>query len=112
MGNKYSRSGGKFSGNHTTFIPAACVVADIASACPFVFNISPGFIKAGLKSVSGDRRVKITAVGAMLLLAVRDNASHQEIHVYSENMQATSLAIAKGSRNAGLGISFGKKELH
>ena len=106
---KDSRSGGKFSGNHTTLIPAAAIVADIAHACPFVTNISPGFIKAGLKSVNGQRRVKISDDGASILLAVRDNTSHQEIHVHSKNMQATKLAIARGSRNAGLQIAFQKQ---
>ena len=108
MGTKNSRSGGKFSGNHTTLIPAACVVADIAAACPGVTNISPGFIKMGLKSVSGQRRVKITEDGASLLLSVRDNTSHQEVRVLSKDMPATKLAIARGARNVGLNISFGK----
>ena len=107
MSNKDSRSGGKFSGNHTTLIPAAAIVADIAHACPFVTKISPGFIKAGLRSVAGQRRVKITDDGASILLSVRDNTSHQEIHVYSNDIQATKLAIAKGARNAGLRIAFG-----
>mgnify|MGYP001589442566 FL=1 len=106
---KDSRSGGKFSGNHTTLIPMAAIVADIAHECPFVTNISPGFIKAGLKSVNGQRRVKISDDGASILLAVRDNTSHQEIHVHSKNMQATKLAIARGSRNAGLQIAFQKQ---
>ena len=109
MSNKDSRSGGKFSGNHTTLIPAAAIVADIAHKCPFVTNISPGFIKAGLKSVSGQRRVKISSDGSSILLAVRDNTSHQEVHVHSKNMQATKLAIAKGSLNAGLQIAFQKQ---
>ncbi len=109
MSTKYSRSGGKFSGNHTTMIPAAAIVADIAHECPFVTNISPGFIKATLKSASGQRRVKISDDGFSILLAVRDNTSHQEIHVYSKNMQATKLAVARGCRNAGLQIAFQKQ---
>lgn len=108
MSDKHSRSGGVFSGNHTTLIPAACLVADIAAKCSHVTNISPGFIKAGLKSVHGQRRVKITRDGASILLSVRDNASHQEMHIHSKNIQATMLEIARGARNAGLGISFGK----
>lgn len=108
MGDKYSRSGGKFSGNHTTLIPAACIVADIAAKCSHATNISPGFIKAGLRSVNGKRRVKITDDGASLLLSVRDNTSHQEIHVHSKDMNTTRLAIARGARNAGLSISFGR----
>jgi hypothetical protein len=107
MSNKDSRSGGKFSGNHTTMISAAAIVADIAHKCPFVTNISPGFIKSGLKSVSGQRRVKISDDGSSILLAVRDNTSHQEIHVYSKNMQVTKLAIARGARDADLQIAFG-----
>src|SRR3989344_4166357 len=102
MSNKDSLSGGKFSGNHTTLIFAASIVADIAHACPFVTNISPGFIKAGLRSVSGQRRVKISDDGSSILLSVRDNTSHQEIHVHSRNMQATKTFIARGALGAGL----------
>lgn len=106
---KDSRSGGKFSGNHTTMIPAAAVVSDIAASCPWVTNISPGFIKAGLKSVSGQKRVKISDDGSSILLSVRDNTSHQEVHVHTKDMQATKLAIARGARDVGLHIAFGKE---
>lgn len=106
---KDKRSGGKFSGNHTTMIPAAAIVADIAAKCPWVTNVSPGFIKAGLKPTSGPKRVKISDDGSSLLLAVRDNTSHQEVRVHSKDMQQTRLAIARGARNAGLTIAFGKK---
>ena len=110
MSNKYSRSGGKFTGNHTTLIPAACTVADIAQDCPSVTKISPGFIKAGLKSVNGMRRVKITDDRLCILLSVRDNTSHQELRIYVTDMQAAKLTIAQGARNAGLNISFGGAE--
>lgn len=103
---KDSRSGGKFTGNHTTFIPAAVLLADIADKCAAVYRISPGFIKAGLKSVSGNRRVKITRDGSYILLAVRDNASQQEIHVYAHDAQVAMHTIARGARNAGLAIAF------
>lgn len=106
---KDSRSGGKFSGNHTTMIPAAAIVADVTHKCPFVTNISPGFIKAGLRSVSGHRRVKISDDGSSIRLSVRDNTSHQELHVHSKNMQASKLAIARGARDAGLNIAFGEE---
>ncbi len=107
MATKNTRSGGKFSNNHTTLIPAAVIIADIASDCPFTYNISPGVIKAGLGSVNGQRRVKIINLGnKSILLAVRDNASQQEIQVYTHNSHETILAIARGARNAGLHISF------
>ncbi len=106
---KDSRSGGKYSGNHTTLIPAAAIVCDIAHACPSVTKISPGFIKAGLHSAHGNRRVKITDSEGSILLSVRDNTSHQEVRVYTSDMQAAKLAIARGAINANLGIGFGKK---
>jgi len=107
---KYSRSGGKFSGNHTTLIPAACIVADIAQRCAHVSNISPGFIKAGLPSVNGKRRVKITSEGASILLSVRDNTSHQEIRVYADNLQEAMTFISKGCLGEGFAISYKTKE--
>lgn len=60
MSDKYSRSGGKYTGNHTTLSPLAATVCDIANKCDVVTKISPGFLKAGLRSVNGQRRVKIT----------------------------------------------------
>ena len=108
MSNKYSRAGKKFSGNHTTLIPLASIIADIAQACPLVTKISPGFIKAGLKSVSGKRRLKITDKGTHLLLSVRDNTSHQEIHVYTSDTNAAKRAIAESAENKGILVSFTK----
>ncbi|HEY4515621.1 MAG TPA: DUF2103 domain-containing protein [Candidatus Paceibacterota bacterium] len=104
---KHSRSGGKFTGNHTTLIPAATIVCDVADACPSVTKIAPDFIKAGLRSVNGQRRVKITEKNGAILLSVRDNASHQYVYVYTKDVQAAKLAIARGARNEGLIISFG-----
>lgn len=109
MGDKDSRSGGKYGGGHTTLIPAAAVVCDAAHASPHVTKISPGFIKAGLRSVSGRRRVKINDCGEGLLLSVRDNTSHQEVRVYVSNIHLARLDISRGARNAGLHIAFNKK---
>jgi len=102
---KDSRSGGKFSG-HTTLVPAAVLVADIANKSAHVYRICPGYIKAGLKSVSGHKRVKITNEGKYILLAVRDNVTQQEVHVYAKDSQQAMLDIAKGARDAGLTIAF------
>ena len=107
---KYSRSGGKYSGNHTTLIPAATLLCDIADTCWSVTRISPGFIKSGLRSVNGQRRVKITERDGAILLSVRDNASHQEVWVYASDIQAAKLGIARGARDANLNISFGGEE--
>ena len=108
MSTKYHRAGGKFNGNHTTLIPVACLIADVANTCPQVTKISPGFIKAGLRAVSGHRRLKIAKEeeSSSLLLSVRDNASHQEIRVYTNDLQKAMEIIARGARDHGIAISF------
>lgn len=108
MSTKNTRSGGKFGGSHTTIIDAAIIVADIANKQLEVTKILVGFIKPGLPSAKGQRRVKIIDRERSILLAVRGNTSHQEIVVYTSDVQKTKLAIAQGARNAGLHISFGR----
>lgn len=110
MSTKTSRSGGKFTGSHTAVIPAAGIVADIAAAQKEVSKISPGFIKMGLRSANGNRRVKITDDGTRILLSVRDNTSHQELSVMSQNKQKTKSAIERGARDAGLSVSSPKNK--
>ncbi len=101
MTDKYSRAGGKYGGNHTTLIPAAAAVCDIANKCPSVTRISPGFIKAGLKSVGGKKRLKMVGENGVILLSLRDNVFHQEVRVYTNNIDVAMLAIARGARDAG-----------
>ena len=55
MGRKNSRMGGKYGGGHTTVIPAAGIIADIAHDCTFVIKISVGFIKSGLPNTKGEK---------------------------------------------------------
>lgn len=110
MPSKGHRQGGKFGGSHTTIIPAAEIVADTAAQQDDVTNISLGVIKAGLPSVNGQRRVKITdAFPGLVVLSIRDNTAHQELRVFTRNPQATRLAIARAARNSGLHIAFGKR---
>ncbi len=106
---KHSRSGGKFTGRHTTLIPLAATVCDIAEASPSVTKISPGFIKAGLKSANGQRGLKITERKGGILLSVRDNTSHQEIHIYVKNMRSATIDIEHGARNRGLRVTFAEE---
>lgn len=108
MSKKSKRSGGKYCGNHTTVSDVAAIVCDIADASPNVTSISVGFLKNGLRPAHGQRRVKIVDQGSCILLSVRGNISHQEIHVYADDKQAAMEAIARGARNAGLAIGFGK----
>lgn len=106
MANKDSRNGGKFSGKHSTLIPVARMVADIADNCPVVTKICLGFIKAGLRSTNGQRRLKITDKGTCLLLAVRDNNSHQEIHVYAEDNVTAKKEISEKASKKGLIVTL------
>ncbi len=101
MSTKNHRSGGKFSGRHTTVIPAAGIVADLAIAQGEVTKVSLGFIKTGLPSANGKRRVKLTQEQGDILLSIRDNTSHQEIRVYTPDIQKTMQAIAREAKNKG-----------
>jgi hypothetical protein len=105
---KNNRSGGKFTGNHTSLVPAAAIVADICDQCEVVYRISPGFIKAGLRPVNGQRRVKITDSQSYILLAIRDNTSQQELHIYATDTQRAKTTIAEGAKSAGFAVSFKK----
>jgi hypothetical protein len=106
MSTKNTRSGGKYGGTHTTVSDCAALVCDIADSCPDVTRISPGFIKAGLPSAGGQRRVKISVLSGKILLSVRGNINHQEVHVYATDIQKATVAIARGCRDAGLHIAF------
>ena len=103
---KTSKSGGKYTGNHTTLIDLAFDVCNIANKCPEVKRISPGFITSGLPSVAGQRRVKITFEADYILLSIRGNTSFQEVHVYVWNLQPALEWIARGIRNHGVAICF------
>lgn len=91
---KGARAGGKVTGTHTTVVPAAGQVVDILEKNGEVKKIVLGYIKAGLPTTKGLRRVKITQDGACLMLAVRDNTSHQEIIVYANDLLLAKKEIA------------------
>lgn len=86
---KNSRNGGKFSGNHTSLIPAAALLSDYLSKCSSIKKISPGVIKAGLSPLRGKRRVKLSHKSPAILLSVRDNTSQQEVYLYSDDLERT-----------------------
>ncbi len=91
---KGARAGGKVTGTHTTVVPAAGQVVDILQKNSEVKKIVLGYIKAGLPTTKGLRRVKISQDGACLMLAVRDNTSHQEIIVYANDLVVAKKEIA------------------
>ncbi len=101
-------NGGKYTGSHTTVIPTARIICEIASACEHVTKISLGFIKTGLKA-NGVQSVKITEKGKYLLLAVKGNTSAQEIHVYVTNIEQAKLSIVSGAKDRNIGIRFPKE---
>jgi hypothetical protein len=106
---KHSRSGGKYTGNHTTLIPFAQQACDAIYNIDCLTKITPGLIKAGLKSANGNRRIKIVDKSdRCILLSIRDNASHQEVAVYVTNLQEGRAAIVQSLRNNNIAISFTK----
>lgn len=104
MSKKNMRAGGKYGGGHTTVIPAAGLIADLAEECAYVTKISVGFIKSGLKPTKSLRRIKITPTEGSLLIAVRDNISHQELRVYVNDVEKAKHAIAAGAHKAGFTV--------
>ncbi len=111
MSSKDHRSGGKYCGSHTTVIPTAGLLVDLAVNQPEVSKIYLGFIKAGLHPVNGQRRVKFTADQGSLLLAVRDNTTNQEIRIYTSDVGKTRLSLARSARNQDVHVSFHKSEI-
>ncbi len=101
-------AGGKYTGSHTTVIPTARIICEIANACSYVTKISLGFIKTGLRA-SGVQSVKIIEKGKYLLLAVKGNTSMQEIHVYVTDINKAKLSIASGAKDRNIGIRFPKE---
>lgn len=100
------RAGKKYGGTHTTVVPAAGMVADIAHKCDAVTKISVGFIKAGLPSAKGRRTLKIKHERGSLLLGVRDNISYQEIRVFANDFTAATTYIAAAAKEAGLTVTI------
>lgn len=110
MSTKSSRSGGKYSGSHTTVIPAANDIVDIAHEQDEVTKIAIGFIKTGLSPSKTGARVKIGfGENGHVLLQIRGNTSQQEIHVFTKDPQTTKLAVARGARNQNIQVIFEKK---
>lgn len=101
MSKKNTRAGGKYGGGHTTVVPAAAIISDIAHNCSYVTKISVGFIKSGLKPTKGLRRIKITEDEGSLLVSVRDNISIQELRVYVTDVAKAKHEIATGAHKAG-----------
>lgn len=109
MSSRCKRSGGKFGGDHTTFIPAAAIAADVACSCQYVTTVSSGMIESP-RTKSGKRRhLKIIDTNWGILLSATDGAAHQEVRVYTTNVPASKLHIARGVRNEQLTISFGNQ---
>lgn len=102
---KDSRAGGKFTGSHTTLIPLAREVCDIAHAVSAVSKISPGFITAGLRPIRGLRRIKIVEREGALQLTIRDNTSLQEVYIYTSDFEGTKKSIARSLVDRSIQIS-------
>ncbi|MFC1720839.1 DUF2103 domain-containing protein [Patescibacteria group bacterium] len=113
MSTKSHRSGGKYTGSHTTIIPAAAPVTDFVHKLREVTSIATGYIKTGLSPSRGGAHVKIGyGYNNCILLQIRGNTSQQEIRVWTDDTHKTKFTLAMELRNNGIGISFGKENEH
>ncbi len=101
---KGQRMGGKFTGSHTTVISAATHIADIADGCEWVTKIALGFIKTGLPSIKGLKRLKMQVSEGSLFLIVRDNIAQQELRVYASDVDRAKGFIAKTAVKEGFKV--------
>jgi len=100
-----SRHGGKYTKAHSTLSPAASKVCDIADKCDLVKKIAIGVLNAGLKPANGRRRVKFTPENRYcILIKIRDNASCQEVRIYTDNPQETIVAMSDGCMKIGFEV--------
>jgi len=93
------RDGGKFGGNHTTFIELAADLVDIAATRPEVSTISAGIIHGGQGVAGGDRRVKFCDTKGGILLKVRQSRSVQEVRIITTDPRATMMVLARATLN-------------
>jgi hypothetical protein len=101
----------KISGNHTTFIEPAAVLARYVVGLDSVRRVTPGVIEAGLKGgQSGPPRIKITMGDGSVKLTIRQNTSVQTVFIYTSDVQATTEFVARSARDLGYDIHFDKRE--
>ncbi len=107
MPDQKKRWGGKLGGDHSTAIEAAWRFLPEIIKDKSIVKISPGFITA--KRSAGRDAVKILDDRGSILLSISGSSAHQEIRVFSDNIPAAKLAIARAARNASFHISFGSR---
>ena len=78
----------KISGNHTTLIDAAMIIAKAAIKLKTVRRVAPGFIKNGIGTLRKfPASIKITPGKNYIKISVRGKTSIQEIHIYTSDVQ-------------------------
>ena len=84
MSTKTTRAGKRYSGKHTTVIPLAGEVCDIAEKLPVdvVKKISLNIIRAGLRR--GPKRVKIRDEGTRAVVTIKDVVCMQKIFIFGD----------------------------
>lgn len=96
----------KSRGTHTTCCDLAAKVHDVAVLITEVSGVSLGVLQCGKGVTGGSQKVKIDEMKGGILLTVRQSRSVQEMRVYSTNVQAARLALARALRNENIPIAF------
>ena len=99
MSKRYSLSGARISGKHTSLIPLAYEVATELLRSEEVDKISPGIITTSVRNLGGNLRIKIVPERSNILLRVRDNGALQEVRVFGDNEHVRQLLAMFAQQN-------------
>lgn len=103
----YHRDGEKISGSHTTVIEKAVPIVDHLIEDPSTTKISLGVIQnLPNKRSNGINRAKLIDESGCLVVDVTQNKSIQTLRIYSNDMQATKLSLARFLRDNHYAINF------
>ncbi len=108
MAHHNKRWNGKLGGSHQTVIEAAWRFLPDIIRSESIEKIYPGYISSK-KSSSGRNSLKIINDKGFLLLSVRGASAHQEIRVFSKNIDEAKKVIAKVAEEAGFHVSYGSR---
>jgi hypothetical protein len=100
------RDGKKSRGTHTTCSDLSARVHDIAVRLHEVTGVALGVLQSGTGVSGGSQKVKIGDMKGGMILTVRQSRSVQEVRVYSTNVQAARLALARALRDEDIPIAF------
>lgn len=103
-----AKKSNKITKSHTSSIEAAKPILKVLENDSDVTKISLGRIKSGLSNVGGNHRVKITVLSEKALrLSIRGNISHQEITVFTKEIEKTQNLLVVWAKKMNYQVATG-----